>query len=208
MLKFLTILVILVINEPILSQTKEKVTSGNFQQVSYKEGSYETLEAFKTQSPTETTHVIVSTQDGIAHRFIDTNSKKIKKPAVIVKDGVPYFNIVSIFKNFDKDSKGQGYDGGKYFLKAETINGQLIMKDFFTSSMSGLAGGMIGSAAARREKVIVFISKDSKFHLFKNFKKFEEYINKNYPDKVNLFQAIPDDTETEADKIIYILKNL
>ena len=207
------LLIALLLQFSVITYASDEFTHVNYEcmnVINYQDGTYETLEDFNNSNVSTTDKLIVSTQDNVAYRFIDTNSKKIKKPAVIVNNGEVYFNITTIVKNFDKESRGQGYDGGKYYIKAENINNQLVMKDFFASNLSGFAGGMIGAAAARREKVIIYKPESREFRLFKNLDKFEEYVEKNYPSKVHLLRSIPEnnDTATEAGKVMFVLKNL
>lgn len=173
-------------------------------------GTYLTFDDFDNGNISETPILTLKTTDDIAYRFITPENKKYKKHNVVVHEGIPYFSIIGIIKNFEKDSKGQAFDGGNYYLKAESVNGNLLFRDYFTSNTAGILGGLTGTLAARRQKILLYNPESNNFKLFKNFNSVEEFVTKHFPEKIeyiNLAKNNPN-LKDEADKIDYVLKNV
>lgn len=191
------------------AQEEQMVTIENIVKT-FPNGAYATFDDFDNGNIAEQPVLTIKTTDDIAYRFITPDNKKYKKQNVVVHEGIPYFSIIGILKNFEKDSKGQGFDGGNYYLKADIVNENLLFRDYFTSNTAGLLGGLTGSLAARRQKILLYNPESNKFKLFKNFKSVEEFVTKYFPDKieyVNLAKNNPNLKE-EADKVDYVLKNV
>ena len=115
--------------------------SQNFNPAQYPAGVYETYEDFRTKTPSANPNLSAAiTDDQIAFRFnnLDDKGKKFKK-AFAVSDGKDvYIHVVNLIKKFNSEDKGQGYDGGIYYLKAENKGGYLFVRDYFTSNSAAM----------------------------------------------------------------------
>ncbi len=175
----------------------------------YPKGIYNTLADFKNKTPNSTENFAL--EDGkssIAYRFVNDSKKKIKD-AFAISDGENLFiNIKSIIPNFDESGNGQSYDGGNYYLKVYFTSKYLFMSDYFASTAASMLGGLTGGMASRREKGIIFVEKNDKFHLFKNYKEFENFINQNYPEKSDLLIKYSNPKIPEIIKIRSIIEQL
>lgn len=159
--------------------------SQNFKVTDYPKGVYETYEDFRIKTPSVNPNLSapIST-DQVAFRFddLDNKGKKLKK-AFAISDGKDlYIQVVNVVKKFNSEDKGQGYDGGVYYLKAENKGGYLFMKDYFTSNSAAMWGGLIAAASARRLKGVIFEEEKESFNLFKNLDDFKTFMEVNYPD--------------------------
>lgn len=158
--------------------------SQNFNPAQYPKGVYETYEDFRTKTPTSSPSLSAAmTDDQIAFRFnnLDDKGKKLKK-AFAVSDGQHlYIHVVNLIKKFNSEDKGQGYDGGIYYLKAENKGGYLFVRDYFTSNSAAMWGGIIAAAAARRTKGVIYDEEKESFNLFKNIEEFKTFMEVNHP---------------------------
>ena len=158
--------------------------SQNFNPAQYPAGVYETYEDFRTKTPSANPNLSAAiTDDQIAFRFnnLDDKGKKFKK-AFAVSDGKDvYIHVVNLIKKFNSEDKGQGYDGGIYYLKAENKGGYLFVRDYFTSNSAAMWGGLIAAAAARRTKGVIYDEEKESFNLFKNIEEFKTFMEVNHP---------------------------
>lgn len=158
--------------------------SQNFNPAQYPAGVYETYEDFRTKTPSANPNLSAAiTDDQIAFRFnnLDDKGKKFKK-AFAVSDGKDvYIHVVNLIKKFNSEDKGQGYDGGIYYLKAENKGGYLFVRDYFTSNSAVMWGGLIAAAAARRTKGVIYDEEKESFNLFKNIEEFKTFMEVNHP---------------------------
>lgn len=158
--------------------------SQNFNPAQYPAGVYETYEDFRTKTPSANPNLSAAiTDDQIAFRFnnLDDKDKKFKK-AFAVSDGKDvYIHVVNLIKKFNSEDKGQGYDGGIYYLKAENKGGYLFVRDYFTSNSAAMWGGLIAAAAARRTKGVIYDEEKESFNLFKNIEEFKTFMEVNHP---------------------------
>lgn len=184
----------------------------NFNSADYPKGVYETYEDFRIKKPSS--NPVLSApygDDNIAYRFnnMDDKGRKLKK-AFAVSDGKDlYIHVVNLIKKFNSEDKGQGYDGGIYYLKAENKGGYLFVRDYFTSNSAAMWGGIIAATAARRTKGVIYEEEKESFNLFKNLKDFTTYMEVNYPNvKLDLEKGKGDDKldegEVEAKNLEYI----
>lgn len=161
--------------------------SQNFNPAQYPKGVYETYEDFRTKTPNASPNLSAAmTDDQIAFRFnnLDDKGKKLKK-AFAVSDGQNvYIHVVNLIKKFNSEDKGQGYDGGIYYLKAENKGGYLFVRDYFTSNSAAMWGGIIAAAAARRTKGVIYDEEKESFNLFKNIEEFKTFMQVNHPNIV------------------------
>lgn len=158
--------------------------SQNFNPAQYPKGVYETYEDFRTKTSSASPNLSAAiTDDQIAFRFnnLDDKGKKLKK-AFAVSDGQNvYIHVVNLIKKFNSEDKGQGYDGGIYYLKAENKGGYLFIRDYFTSNSAAMWGGLIAAAAARRTKGVIYDEEKESFNLFKNIEEFKTFMEVNHP---------------------------
>ncbi|SEG61228.1 hypothetical protein SAMN05421847_2960 [Halpernia humi] len=156
----------------------------HFNSADYPKGVYETYEDFRMKTPSQTPNLSSPySTDSTAYRFnnMDDKGKKFKK-AFAISDGKNlYIQIVNLIKKFNSEDKGQSYDGGIYYLKAENKGGYLFVKDYFVSNSAAMWGGLIASASARRKKAVIFEEEKESFNLFKNLKDFQTFMEVNYP---------------------------
>lgn len=156
----------------------------HFNATDYPKGIYETYEDFRIKTPSSTPNLSeASTTDQLAYRFtnFDDKNKKVKK-AFAVSDGKNlYIHVVNLIKKFNSEDKGQSYDGGIYYLKAENKGGYLFLRDYFVSNSAAMWGGMIATAAARRAKGVIYEEEKESFNLFKNMDDFKKFMEVNYP---------------------------
>ena len=181
-----------------------------YETLNFENGQYQTIKDFDNKKPSNNLLLTVNSDDNLAYRFTTADGKKVNKPEVIVYEGIPYFRIKSVYNYFDKESRGQGYDGGNYYLKAKIINNRLTFRDYFSSNTAGLLGGLSGALAARRQKVLLYNQETSKIKIFKNYKNLREFVTNNYPSKIS-FVDIAEKDETlkdEADKVEFVLNNV
>ena len=176
----------------------------------YPKGIYLTKYDFESKTPNFTTNLITSVNDSqIAYRFEHADSgDKIKDAFAISDEENLYINIHSIIENFDQNAKGQSFDGGKYYLKVHFIGKHMFMSDYFSSNAAAIFGGLSGAMATRREKGILYFPQTRKFHLFKNYEEFEDYIKNNYPEKVFLLEKYTNPKIAEIIKIKSILEQV
>lgn len=158
--------------------------SQNFNVTDYPKGVYETYEDFRAKKPSATPNLSEPyTDDNTAYRFndLDDKGKKFKK-AFAVSDGKDmYFHVVNVMKKFNSEDKGQAYDGGIYYLKAEKHGGYLFLRDYFVSNSAAMWGGLIATAAARRAKGVIYEEEKESFNLFKNVEDFSKFMQVNHP---------------------------
>ena len=159
----------------------------NFNVSDYPKGVYLTFEEFRSKTPSTQKNLSAPyTEDQIAFRFndMDNKGKKFKK-AFAISDGKDlYIHIYELSKAFSAEDKGQSWDGGIYYLKAENKGGYLYVKDYFTSNSAAMWGGLIASAAARRTKGVIYEENKESFNLFKNLDEFKTFMQVNYPNIV------------------------
>lgn len=161
--------------------------SQNFTPNQYPKGVYETYEDFRTKTPTSTPSLSAAmTEDQIAYRFnnLDDKGKKLKKAFAISDGENVYLHVVNLIKKFNSEDKGQGYDGGIYYLKAENKGGYLFVRDYFTSNSAAMWGGIIAAAAARRTKGVIYEEEKESFNLFRNMEEFKTFMQVNHPSVV------------------------
>lgn len=158
--------------------------SQNFNSADYPKGVYETYEDFRAKTPTSSPRLsLPMTDDNVAYRFLnlDDKEKKLKKPFAVSDGKDLYLQVVHLMKKFNSEDKGQSYDGGIYFLKAENKGGYLFVKDYFVSNSAAMWGGLIATAAARRTKGVIYEEEKESFNLFKNLDEFKTFMEVNYP---------------------------
>lgn len=156
----------------------------NFNVGDYPKGVYETFEDFRAKTPSVQKNLSEPyTDDQVAYRFNDMDSKgKRFKKAFAISDGKNlYIQVLNLILKFGSEDKGQGYDGGIYYLKAENKGGYLYVKDYFTSNSAAMWGGLIATAAARRTKAVIYEENKESFNLFKNLEEFKTFMQVNYP---------------------------
>lgn len=156
----------------------------NFKSSDYPKGVYLTFEEFRSKTPSTQMNLSEPySEDQIAFRFNDMDNKgKRFKKAFAISDGKNlYIQVVNLMKSFNSEDKGQSYDGGIYFLKAENKGGYLLVKDYFISNSAAMWGGLIASAAARRTKAVIYEENRESFNLFKNLDEFKTFMQVNYP---------------------------
>lgn len=180
--------------------------SQNFKVEDYPIGVYETYEDFRIKKPSSTPSLSeASSKDNLAYRFdnLDDKSRKLKK-AFAVSDGKNlYIQVVNLIKKFDSEDRGQGYDGGVYFLKAENHGGYLFLKDYFVSNSSAMWGGLIAAAAARRQKGVIYNESKESFNLFKNLEDFQSFMTVEHPNvTLDLERGKGADKKEEIDVVI------
>ncbi|MBU8882424.1 hypothetical protein KSK37_04920 [Kaistella sp. DKR-2] len=161
--------------------------SQNFTPNQYPKGVYETYEDFRTKTPTSNPSLSAAmTEDQIAYRFnnLDDKGKKLKKAFAISDGENVYLHVVNLIKKFNSEDKGQGYDGGIYYLKAENKGGYLFVRDYFTSNSAAIWGGIIAAAAARRTKGVIYEEEKESFNLFRNMEEFKTFMQVNHPSVV------------------------
>ncbi|OWK73188.1 hypothetical protein CBW16_10565 [Flavobacteriaceae bacterium JJC] len=161
--------------------------SQNFTPNQYPKGVYETYEDFRTKTPTSNPSLSAAmTEDQIAYRFnnLDDKGKKLKKAFAISDGENVYLHVVNLIKKFNSEDKGQGYDGGIYYLKAENKGGYLFVRDYFTSNSAAMWGGIIAAAAARRTKGVIYEEEKESFNLFRNMEEFKTFMQVNHPSVV------------------------
>lgn len=160
------------------------VGAQHFDATAYPKGVYETYEDFRAKTPSSTPNLSDAyTDDQLAYRFnnLDDKGKKFKK-AFAVSDGKNlYIHVVNLMRKFNSEDKGQSYDGGIYFLKAENKGGYLFLRDYFVSNGAAMWGGLIATAAARRQKGVIYEEEKESFNLFKNLDDFKKFMEVNYP---------------------------
>lgn len=188
--------------------------SQNFKATDYPKGVYETFEDFRSKTPSLQVKLSEAySDDGIAYRFnnFDDRGKRFKK-AFAISDGKNlYIQVVNLIKKFSSEDKGQSYDGGIYFLKAENHGGYLMLKDYFISNSASMWGGLIATAAARRPKAVIYEEEKENFNLFKNLEEFKTFMQVNYPNITGEFEKIEiskGEKEQEVDIIIRNLKKI
>lgn len=162
--------------------------SQNFDVTSYPKGVYETYEDFRAKTPSATPNLSDAySDDQLAWRFNDLGDKGKKfKKAFAISDGKNlYIHVVNLMKKFNSEDRGQSYDGGIYYLKAENQGGYLFVRDYFVSNGAAMWGGLIATAAARRAKGVIYEEEKESFNLFKNVEDFKKFMEVNYP-KVSL----------------------
>lgn len=156
----------------------------NFNSADYPKGVYETYEDFRAKTPSSTPRLsLAMTDDNIAYRFLnlDDKEKKLKKPFAVSDGKDLYIHVVNLMKKFNSEDKGQSYDGGIYYLKAENKGGYLFVRDFFVSNSAAMWGGLIATAAARRTKGVIYEEDKESFNLFKNLEEFKTFMQVNHP---------------------------
>ncbi|MCL1666175.1 hypothetical protein [Elizabethkingia ursingii] len=157
----------------------------NFKASEYPKGVYETYEDFRSKTPSSDPKLSEAySTDNTAYRFDNLDNKgKREKKAFAISDGKGnlYIHIINLIKKFNADDRGQGVDGGIYYLKAKNVGGYLFVKDYFTSNSAAMWGGLIAAAAARREKVAIFEEEKESFNLFKNTDDFKKFMEVSYP---------------------------
>jgi hypothetical protein len=158
----------------------------NFNVSDYPKGVYLTFEEFRSKTPSTQKIYLHHTQK-IKLRLdlmIWIIKEKFKK-AFAISDGKDlYIHIYELSKAFSAEDKGQSWDGGIYYLKAENKGGYLYVKDYFTSNSAAMWGGLIASAAARRTKGVIYEENKESFNLFKNLDEFKTFMQVNYPNIV------------------------
>ena len=178
--------------------------SQNFSPDQYPKGVYETYEDFRAKTPTSTPNLSnAMTDDQIAYRFnnLDDKGKKLKK-VFAVSDGTGlYIHVVNLIKKFNSEDKGQGYDGGIYYLKAENKGGYLFVRDYFTSNSAAMWGGLIAAAAARRTKGVIYDEEKESFNLFKNMEEFKTFMEVNHPNVTLDLEKGKGDTKLDEGEI-------
>lgn len=156
----------------------------HFNSANYPKGVYETYEDFRMKTPSQNPNLSTPyNTDSTAYRFnnMDDKGKKFKK-AFAISDGKDvYIQIVNLIKKFNSEDKGQSYDGGIYYLKAQNKGGYLFVKDYFVSNSASMWGGLIATAASRRTKAVIYEEEKESFNLFKNLKDFQSFMEVNYP---------------------------
>jgi len=176
----------------------------------YPKGVYETFEDFRSKTPSKQINLSEAyTTDQLAYRFnnMDEKGKKFKK-AFAVSDGKNlYIHVVNLLKKFNSEDKGQTYDGGIYYLKAENHGGYLFLRDYFVSSSAAMWGGLIATAAARRQKAVIYEEEKESFNMFKNFEEFKTYMEVNYPKQLLDIEKKNEDG-SKKEEIDMIIKNL
>ncbi|MCB9201944.1 MAG: hypothetical protein H6604_02690 [Flavobacteriales bacterium] len=201
-MKLLSVLLVL-FTSVLFSQT------GKYNTKDYPEGIYESFEEFlfKKSKPINDSLVIKYGNDSISHRFYyKSTEKRLKNVFAISYKGELYITLKMIYKRLTKDSKGQLRDDGNYFVKVNNVAGYLYLRDYFTSSAASIFGGITGTLAARRQKIVLFIEKEKRFKIIKNLKLFEEFIKEEYPNYSKLIEQKED--EEEADTVLRILKDI
>lgn len=182
----------------------------NFNVNDYPKGVYLTFDEFRSKTPSVQKNLSEPyTEDHVAFRFndLDNKGKKFKK-AFAISDGKDlYIHIVDLLKAFSAEDKGQAWDGGIYFLKAENKGGYLYVKDYFTSNSAAMWGGLIASAAARRTKGVIYEENKESFNLFKNLDEFKTFMEVNYPSIV-LDLEKKDEKGDKIEESLIIEKNL
>lgn len=180
--------------------------SQNFDATTYPKGVYETYEDFRAKTPSSNPNLSApSSEDNLAYRFtnLDDKGKKLKK-AFAISDGKDvYIHIVNLIKKFNSEDRGQAYDGGIYYLKAENRGGYMFVRDYFVSNGAAMWGGLIATAAARRQKGVIYEEEKESFNLFKNIEDFKKFMELNHPNVVldldkGKGDAKIDDAEIEA----------
>lgn len=68
-------------------------------------------------------------------------------------------------------------------------------------------GGLIATAAARRQKAVIFEEDKESFNMFKNMDEFKTYMEVNYP-KISLDLEKKNADGTKKEEIDIIIKNL
>ena len=186
------------------------VSAQHFNAADYPKGVYETFEDFLSKTPSKKMNLSQAyTTDQVAYRFndMDDKAKKFKK-AFAISDGKDlYIHVVNLLKKFNSEDKGQSYDGGIYYLKAENQGGYLFVRDYFVSNSAAMWGGLIATAAARRQKAVIFEEDKESFNMFKNMDEFKTYMEVNYP-KISLDLEKKNADGTKKEEIDIIIKNL
>lgn len=156
----------------------------HFSSAEYPKGVYETYEDFRAKKPSSNPNLSEAySDDKIAYRFnnLDDKGKRLKKVFAISDGKELYIQVVNLIKKFNSEDKGQAYDGGIYFLKAENKGGYLFVRDYFVSNSAAMWGGLIATAAARRTKGVIYEEEKESFNLFKNLDEFKTFMEVNYP---------------------------
>lgn len=129
------------------------VSAQHFNAADYPKGVYETFEDFRSKTPSKKMNLSQAyTTDQVAYRFndMDDKAKKFKK-AFAISDGKDlYIHVVNLLKKFNSEDKGQSYDGGIYYLKAENQGGYLFVRDYFVSNSARYVGRAYSNSCCKK----------------------------------------------------------
>lgn len=152
----------------------------------FPKGMYESFADFKNYTPSteKVEFEIKRSRDTVWYKFYNAKTGKRLKKEFAYSDGNDlYVSLKEIIKRFRVDDIGQAKDGGNYCLKAKRVGKRYIyFESYFTSADAMLWGGVIGGAAARRLKGIVYDINKETFDLLKNADDFENFIKENHPE--------------------------